>query len=295
MAQGASRERISEASREKQKRPIRMRYGRPAFLGRNTIPSLPIEYDETDIDIDDEEASGGEDISQDYTESERPDFQLAPVVMPLWILYRGRIFWAASHLGRDYQQREFFRRRVQTFLDFLRKQFPDKNKDKDKDDETLLLSMRGFFKAAGGRESAWLNRLDHVGIVYGEGKIMPLSMLRAGAGHRANSFPRALTHLWIEKTFSNSDADNPFDWKNCKDLVLGPAGINAFCKKVTALFADYESNEQVKVKGKDGKEEIYSLGLLKTDAQYEESTIQRKRLKEWREWWDMYRKGEASI
>ena len=144
----AGRIRGSAKTRERiQTKLIEKRLKRAATFSENeTIPERLDEDNEQDIELHDEESWGGENTPQDAVDSESPDFQLITSIRPLWILYKGRLIWASGKLGRDLREREFFRRRIQAFLDFLADEFPDKS------DEDRLLAMQGLFIKEKGKK-----------------------------------------------------------------------------------------------------------------------------------------------
>ncbi|MBQ9404081.1 MAG: hypothetical protein IJU15_03775, partial [Synergistaceae bacterium] len=45
-------------------------------------------------------------------------------IKPLWILHEGQLIWASSRHGFKLAEKEYFRRRLQTLLDFLADEFP---------------------------------------------------------------------------------------------------------------------------------------------------------------------------
>lgn len=268
-------------SKRKQERNIikeRTRKGLPLFL-KYDIFNEPIEEpDEFDIELNDEEPWGGEEMAQDEPEAESPEFHVIADIRPLWLLHKGRIVWASDKLGRDVRERELFRRRVQAFLDFLAGEFPDKR------DADRLLAIQGIFvmkkkeqeeqeqaqgknksKKRSSTSTTWLSRLDRVGIVYGNGKIMPLKNF---GGKQGDSYPKHLILLWLERELKEHMSEQPLkNWKSCKDWIMG---INDFFDLVNKNL-----NDLVSVDG---------LGLKKRNLKYEESTIHRKLLSTWRKW-----------
>ena len=271
------RRRGSIRTREQKKLTEKRLRRAAAFLENDTIPERLEEDGEQDIDLHDEESWGGENTPQDAVDSESPDFQLITSIRPLWILYKGRLIWASGKLGRDLREREFFRRRIQAFLDFLADEFPDKS------DEDRLLAMQGLFMEEEeekekeknnkeGKGTAWLSRLDKDGIVYGENRIISLKMLRTkqGGGGRGNdSCPDPLLLLWLERELKEHPGESPLKWRNCKNWIIG---INDFLSKVNDKLNNFV------ISG--------GIGLKDVNFHYEESTIQRKHLSEWRKWWE---------
>ena len=278
------RKRKSERKQERNIIKERTRKGLPLFLKYDIFNEPIDEPDEFDIELNDEESWGGEEIAQDEPEAESPEFHVIADIRPLWLLHKGRIVWASDNLGRDVRERELFRRRVQAFLDFLAGEFPDKS------DADRLLAMQGIFmmkkedvkeqeQAQGKNKSkrrnvtsaAWLNRLDRVGIVYGNGKIMPLKNFRVkhgGSGSGGDSCPKHLILLWLERELKEHMSEQPLkNWKSCKDWIMG---INDFLDLVNKNL-----NDLVSVDG---------IGLEKRNFKYEESTIQRRLLSKWRKW-----------
>ena len=287
------RKRKSERKQERNIIKERTRKGLPLFLKYDILNELIDEPDEFDIELNDEESWGGEETAQDEPEAESPEFHVIADIRPLWLLYKGRIVWASDNLDRDIRERELFRRRVQAFLDFLAGEFPDKC------DADRLLAMQGIFmmkkegrkkqeeqdqaqgknksKKRSAASTAWLNRLDRVGIVYGNGKFMPLKNFRVkhgGSGSGGDSCPKHLILLWLERELKEHMYLKPGgcrqplkNWKSCKDWIMG---INDFLDLVNKNL-----NDLVSVDG---------IGLEKRNFKYEESTIQRKLLSTWRKW-----------
>lgn len=285
------------------------------YLDRSTLLEETEANNVPDANAEEEESWGGEETAQDKVDSKDPDFQDYFTVRPLWILYKGRLMWASSSIGRDVQVRELFRRRIQAFLDFLvtEKQFPDKS------DEDRLLAMQGLFvmkkektsesikpnaenvpaptlrdiepenmegseededNQNGKDKTTWLERLDGVGIIYGEGKILPLSALRTGVGQRQESFPEPLAHLWLERELEKRPYEKePLNWENCKEWIVK---IEGFYEAVSKQLNSFQ--EEVEGSG---------LGLQKRNFAYNEDTLQHKHLVEWKKWWSEYQKKEA--
>lgn len=275
----------------------RRKRGGSKFRDRDALLEAPEADDRPDIETDDEESWGGEETDQDGQDTETSDFQSPPAVRPLWALYGGRLLWASASIGRDVQERELLRRRIQAFLDFLAERFPNKT------DEERLLAMRGLFIAEdnensgeerkGRRENegngknekdskpstAWLNRLQKAGIIYGEEKILPLSALRAGQGQGQDTFPEPLARLWLERELEKRNEDSPLEWRNCKDWIVG---IKNFYKEVEGQLNRFK--EAMEGSG---------LGLKERNFPYNEGTLQRKHLPKWKKWWSA-RQGKAA-
>ena len=230
------------------------------------------DYDEAPCEADEE----SEDDEDDYSGDTNTE-----AVQPIWILCEGQILWAASHYGFRLSAKEYFRRRVQSILDFLAGEFPDKSYGE------LLLSLQGFFvKDNDGSKGNWLESLKNAGILYTNDRsmgydIMPLGNLRAGKGKgkdsedRSASLPENLEHLWLERELSKREhvSENPLLWKNCKGWIL--EGINEFCAEINELCNNFVSNNDEQ-----------GIGLKTMEFAYEEATLQRKKLKAWKEWWN---------
>lgn len=257
--------RARTAIREPRKRRV------PAFLEYETFAEQKND-DGSLIELNDEESWGDENTRQDAAESESPDFQSVSSIRPLWLLYKGRLVWAGARLGRDIREREFFRRRIQAFLDFLADEFPDKS------DEDRLLAMQGLFmeekekQGNEGASTAWLDHLGEDGIVYGEGKILSLKMLRTktgGGGRGGDSCPRHLLLLWLDRELKKRPGESPLEWKNCQDWIMG---INDFLSLVNDRLNSLVSSG--------------GIGLKERHFHYEVSTVQRRHLGEWKKWWE---------
>ena len=217
---------------------------------------------------------------EESEDDENDDYSIttdAGVIQPIWILYEGQIIWAASHYGFRLSAKEYFRRRVQSILDFLAEEFPSKSYGE------LLLSLQGFFvKDNDGSKGNWLESLKSAGILIADdGSVMPLGNLRVEKGKgkdsedRSVSLPENLEYLWLERELSKKEhaSDNPLLWKNCKGWIL--EGINEFCAKINELCGQFVSNN---------KEQ--GIGLKRVEFAYEESTLQRKKLQAWKKWWN---------
>ncbi|MBQ9403455.1 MAG: hypothetical protein IJU15_00560, partial [Synergistaceae bacterium] len=57
-----------------------------------------------------------------------------------------------------------------------------------------------------------------------------------------------------------------------------PSGIRDFCSKVNELCAGFETDTEDK--------RVHGLGLKLIKFGYQDSTLQRKRLKDWALWWN---------
>ncbi|MBQ4470192.1 MAG: hypothetical protein II917_08675 [Synergistaceae bacterium] len=202
-------------------------------------------------------------------------------IKPLWILHEGQLIWASSRHGFKLAEKEYFRRRLQTLLDFLADEFPGKTSG------DLLLSLQGFFvrdNDEGSDPTYWLETLRNSGIIYGEDKMLPIKSLRAGKGQGKDSasksvrLPDNLEYLWLERELSKPEhySEEPFSWKNCNSWL--PSGIRDFCSKVNELCAGFETDTEDK--------RVHGLGLKLIKFGYQDSTLQRKRLKGWALWWN---------
>ena len=208
-------------------------------------------------------------------------------VKPIWILINGQIIWAASRYGFRLGPKEYLRRRIQLLLNFLAEEFPEKSY------EDLLLSLQGFFvrdNDADTESSSWMNSLKTTGILYGEDnllkdKIIPLSKFRVGQGkgkdtaQQLTRLPDTLEYLWLEHQLLKPERAsqlNPLAWKNCKDWLID--GLNEFCRKINDFCFTF-NNEN------DTEENAHGIGLKHIEFGYRESTIQRKRLEQWKKWW----------
>ncbi len=260
---GKTRTPVKGTKRDTTKRKERIPWRIPAFFEDNTFQETPDEDNEPDIELGDEESWGDGETPQDVVDSESPDFQVISLIHPLWLLYKGRLIWAGARLGRDIPEREFFRRRVQMFLDFLAGEFPDKS-----DEDRLLAMQKLFMEEKKGKDTAWLSRLDRDGIVYSDGKIISLKALitgQGGGGQGNDSCPKALLLMWLERELKNHPGESPLDWKNCKSWIMG---INDFLSKVNDALNHFIDSG--------------GIGLKKRSFHYLESTIQRRRLGEWK-------------
>ena len=217
------------------------------------------------------------------------DYSAGSGIQPIWLLYEGQIIWSASRYGFRMGAKEYFRRRIQVLLDFLKNKFPEKNY------EDLLLSLQSFFvKDNTGDENSdtgsWLDSLKNAGIIYSnDGKIMTIGDFRVGKGqgkdreNLKNSLPENLEYILLEHILSENKyyQNNPLAQKNCKfeltELLV--KDINAFCDELNELCQSFEGDS-------DSDEDAKGIGLNMIKFSYNANTIQRKRLKVWREWWN---------
>ena len=73
----------------------------------------------------------------------------------------------------------------------------------------------------------------------------------------------------LERELKNHPGESPLEWRKCKDWILG---INDFLSNVNDKLNNLVSSG--------------GIGLKDVYFHYEESTIQRKYLGEWRKWWE---------
>ncbi len=238
------------------------------------IELTPEDYDDAPYEADD---------LSDYEESEerQDDIHVAKRsgVQPIWLLYEGQILWATSNFGTRLAEKEYLRRRLQLLLNFLKGQFPDKSYDE------LLLSLQGFFVRDNDNEedsAYWLESLKNVGIIYCEGHILALKNFRAGKGESKSRglvrLPKYLEYLWLERELMKPEniSDKPFSWTNCQHWLLD--GLKSFCKEINEFCATLDNLKHDK--------NTHGLALKQVKFGYMKSTLQRKRLKEWAQWWD---------
>ena len=300
---GRKRERVEN------REPVRRRL--PSFLEYETFEEQQND-DGSLVEINDEDSWGGENTPQDVTDSENPEFQIISSIRPLWLLYKGRLMWAGARLGRDIPKREHFRRRIQAFLDFLAVEFPEPdNSDEDRllamqglfmeekeaknakqkkeaeetegtveIDELDEIELEEIEEGDGAKgknnkkekDTAWLGRLDKDGIVYGNGKIISLKMLRTkqgGGGRGGDSCPRQLLLLWLARELKKHPGESPLEWRNCKDWIME---INDFLSDVNDKLNNFAASG--------------GIGLKDRHFHYAASTVQKKHLGEWKKWWE---------
>ena len=261
-------------------------FGSYTWLDDNADQEAP-EIDYEDIDIE-SPVEANEESDDDYETENDSGYSIGNFsIKPIWILINGQIIWAASRYGFRLGPKEYLRRRIQLLLNFLAKEFPEKSY------EDLLLSLQGFFvrdNNADAETSSWLNSLRSVGILYGEDKllkdkIISLNKFRVGQGkgqdttQKLTRLPDTLEYLWLEQQLlkpERSSQINPFDWKNCKNWLT--SGLNEFCKKINDFCLIFDNENDV-------EENTQGIGLKHIKFGYKESTIQRKRLEKWKEWW----------
>lgn len=241
-----------------------------------------------DEDLDPSPLEAQEESDDDRDENDL-DYSAGSGVQPVWVLYEGQIIWAASRYGFRMGAKEYFRRRIQELLKFLKKRFPKKSY------EDLLLSLQGFFvKNNTGDENSdsghWLESLKNAGIIYGEdGKIMSIGDLRVGKGegksreNNSNSLPENLEYILLEKILSQNKyrQNNPLAMKRA-DLELTKSltdDLNAFCDELNELCQSFDGESD------PDDDEPKGIGLKMIKFNYNADTVQHKRLKDWREWW----------
>ena len=240
----------------------------------NEIELTPEDYDDAPYEADDlSDYEEGEELQDDIHISKRSGIQ------PIWLLYEGQILWATSNFGTRLAEKEYLRRRLQLLLNFLKGQFPDKSYD------VLLLSLQGFFVRDNDNDEDakyWLESLKNVGIIYGEGKILVLKNFRASKGESKSRglvrLPKYLEYLWLERELMKPEniSDKPFSWINCQRWL--PDGLKSFCIEINEFCAMLDTQKR--------DNNTHGLGLKRVEFGYMDSTLQRKRLKEWAQWWN---------
>ena len=226
----------------------------------------PLEADEESDDYSDEEYSNGADAFS---------------IQPIWILHEGQILWSASHYGFNLAPKEYFRRRIQTLLNFLAEKFPGKSYGE------LLLSLQGFFvRDNEASKGSWLDSLKNSGIIYFDEEtkkycVMPLGNLRAGKG-QGKILPGKIESLWLEREFSKirSFYGSQIDLEKHKDFIIG--SFKKFCAELSSLCSVFDSQEAEEDSDKGQKN---GIGLKQTEFVYEESTLYRKKFGEWKKLW----------
>ena len=257
------------------------------FMEDSTDFYAPEPTSDDDIDSEAEDLSEFEDEYQADDEF-APEFELKrrQRILPIWMLCSGQIMWASMSFRQNWKlkPREQLRRRLQLLLGFLEREFPIKTP------EELLFSLQGFFVQDKQKDSeqktsaAWLEGLKRVGIVCGD-IVIPLKDFRVGKGegkHGENisvSLPEGIESLWLERELVKHHEENPLDWIYSKYWLLD--GLNEFCAKVNKFCADSFGQDENTSAG---------LGLRQILFSYVESTVQRKRLKGWKEWYAKRRK-----
>ncbi len=219
--------------------------------------------------------------SEDYSDDEYHSVSEAFSIQPIWILYEGQILWSASHYGFNLASKEYFRRRIQTLLDFFAEEFPGKSYGE------LLLSLQGFFARDNtSSKGSWLDSLKNSGILYFDEAtkkycVMPLGNLRAGKG-QGKMLPGKIESLWLEREFSNIESSygSQIDLEKYKASIIG--SFKDFCAKLTSLCSVFDSQE---VGDDSDKGKKHGIGLKKTEFVYEESTLDRKKFIEWKKLW----------
>ena len=242
-----------------------------------------------DEDFDPSPLEANEESDDDDIDEIDLDFSAGSGIQPIWLLYEGQIIWAASRYGFRMGAKEYFRRRIQLLLDFLKNKFPEKSY------EDLLLSLQNFFvKDNTGDENSdtgyWLESLKNAGIIYSnDGKIMSIGDFRVGKGQgkiredTLNSLPENLEYILLEHILSQNKYyhDNPLAKKNCKfeqtEVLVND--INNFCNELNELCQSFDGDSDSDEKGPKG------IGLNMIKFSYDANTVQHKRLKGWREWW----------
>ena len=261
------------ASRTKERKPIRERK-RGSFTAYFDDIADPEELTLTDEDsldhpLEADEESEDENVSDDY------GVAVSSGIQPLWILCGGQMLWAASRYGFNLAPKEYFRRRIQILLDFLAKKFPRKSYGE------LLLSLQGFFAKDGeSSKGGWLDSLKTSGILYFDERkkkyeLMPLGNLRAGKGQgKGKELPKQLESLWLEQELSAIGHNDP---EKMKARLIDD--FKKFCSELNDLCSVFDSQEEEE--SEKGKK-IYGIGLKKIEFAYEESSLDRKKIIEWK-------------
>lgn len=241
------------------------------YIDDTTDPDETDLTDEDSIDAPPEanEESDDENGGEDYAAPESFSIQ------PIWILYEGQILWGASRYGFNIAPKEYFRRRIQTLLDFLAERFPDRNYGE------LLLSLQGFFaKDSESSKRGWLESLKNSGILYFDERtekfcVMSIANLRAGKG-QGKILPGKLESLWLESELAKIDTSSGSkDFKKYKAALT--ESYKKFCADLNEMCGIFASHEE---EGAD-KSKISSIGLKKIEFVYEERTLANK-ISEWK-------------
>lgn len=265
--------RTHESVRVKEKKSVRER-SKGSFTAYIDDITDPEELTITDEDSLDEPPESYEE-SEDENSGDDYGAAVSTGIQPLWILCGGQILWAASRYGFNLAPKEYFRRRIQILLDFLAKKFPRKSYGE------LLLSLQGFFaKDSSSSKGGWLDSLKNSGILYFDEEkkkyeLMPIGNLRAGKGQgKGKELPKQLESLWLEHELSKI---GHHDNEKMKARLI--EDFKKFCAELNDLCSVFDSQEEEEaVKG----EKIYGIGLKKIEFAYEESSLDRKKILEWK-------------
>ena len=252
---------------------------REDYIHRNVSVYMNDDTDPEDAELSAEDYDDApleaEEESEDYDDDgDRSEAAGIGEIQPVWLLHEGQILWAASRYGFRLSPKEYFRRRLQTLLDFMAAKFPGKSYGE------LLVSLQGFFaKDNDSSKGSWLESLKNAGIVYmseesGKYEIMPLGNFRAGKGHgKPNELPEKLKDFWLQCELSRTgqDSANPHDW----GAIL--ENFKKFCEEINDLCSRFDAQEEAPEDGKTS-----GIGLKKIEINYQTSTLERNILNKWK-------------
>lgn len=231
------------------------------FSGDSTEPAEDAYEPEPDVDLEDPSVNEDDEAPEFAEDDGAPLFEEGPHSLlrltPIWLWRGGRIVWSADRFGYHLAQRELFRRRLQQLLDHLRALFGDS----DFPEATAPLFLEGFFtrknlafefKDHRDRGASWTTRLGRSALVV-DNNLVPLDFFIMGQGEK---MPQVLERKWLEIQVKKRGIREP-TWKNFQgwlqeELNTFYAGLNA------CAGTDFPP--------------------------YKPSTLQRKKLQEWRKW-----------
>lgn len=272
--------------------------------------------DEPDIELND---TYDDDDLQD-TADVRIDEFAAGGAQPIWMLCSGQILWAGDRTGHRVNEMNQFRRRLQSYLDVLRREF------KAASDADLLEAMHGFFKETnkkssedsnGGSDDAqddgsdnkkkrakgkggWLKNLSGYSIICGVNRTMSLREFLSGSGKNKGRSkddpsivpPDGIMKLWVQRELNMYNDRDPKDILSGKKQKDGTSrldeihsNIQDLCdelNKVTKRYIEADSHD-----GSDGQSDGDSGIGLASPLLYvwsKETRSLNNELTKWKDW-----------
>lgn len=235
-----------------------------------------------DVDMEDSCDWEDDEYREDYgqeTETIFSESDAEPVsgTRAIWLWCAGRIVWSAEIYGFNLAERENMRRKMNDIISFLRKKLSmevtplileefflqenlclpeisanEKNSESESGLEEKTEKRRNDTKKK--KIGSWLSHLDTVGIMI-DGDVYPLDCFIMKQGGTSATMPRALEFAWLTKSMERH-MSYTLGWKAVKEWL--PLEINEFCIELNSVAG--------------------------TEFNYIESTLQRKKLPIWKEW-----------
>ena len=230
--------------------------------------------DSTDSEDDEYREDYGSETETIFSES---DAEPISGTRPIWLWCAGRIVWSAERYGFNLIERESMRRKMNDVIAFLRVNLSvdvtplileefflqeslcqlemSTNKKNDESESNSEGKPEKTQKDTKKKKlGSWLNHLDKAGIMI-DGDVYPLDTFILKQGGASVTMPEALEFIWLTKAMERHGCST-LAWKRVKEWL--PKEMNEFCAELNKVAA--------------------------TEFNYRESTMQRKRLPLWKEW-----------